>query len=490
MRVKRLALHGLVAVFTSFTTSDAIILDALDDDKEHVASNTSVGLGQDDHQSLARLIGGHKAPLTTAALVPAAAGGRPATADSLTFQASTLAPWPWYYYLPFILSLTWMHGYVYLRDRPSLVVAGVYVLYIGLHTIASSMQVLVGMSPTNTNRIASAQAVVFMSLVLKLAISAVQVLVEIRKEELPAGHLLENLKDSFRCSMLPSAFYTTSDVLLVYCQQSMGMTEMQILQKIGIPITAFVWWRIFRVTIGLRKILGLVIIMSGTILYAYGQSSSSQSQTSADVSGKSGSGATLNMAVWFHRSILLLQVLCGTCGGVSNEYFLLRCSASVSMQNCAMYAQGLLLVMVSSLCFGNGIPARYALEFSGIQWGCVLALALTGICTSHFLRHLGSIWKQVAFGAMLVMFFTVDNVVFGKTYANLAVGGVVIVLCGNCLAVLDGVQDSRTLLAPAKPGASNSTDDLKDNAASVEGSNKKPLAPLDDSPPLAAASSK
>eukprot|EP00929_Paragymnodinium_shiwhaense_P075023 TRINITY_DN38368_c0_g1_i1.p1 TRINITY_DN38368_c0_g1~~TRINITY_DN38368_c0_g1_i1.p1 ORF type:complete len:502 (+),score=71.73 TRINITY_DN38368_c0_g1_i1:154-1659(+) len=346
---------------------------------------------------------------------------------------------PWHYPLMCLVLIT-LHAHVYSRDKPSLSVALAYVVYVCIHTTSSCLQVLAGADSQNS--MVTAQAIVFAALVVKLSLSSVFLAGETYTAGTSAADFRTLMVDAFRCTSVPSALYTTSDVLLVYCQQNMSLTEVQVIAKLGIPITAFIWVVIFRSPISIQKMMGLLVIMVGTSLYAVGEHNDVVTSPAQGPNLAWWSLGPLNVPhEWIFRFLLIGQVLLSTCGGVSNEYYLLRCPASVNMQNCGMYVVGLLLVCLYSRASGSPLPVRALGSFHPVHWALALMLGSTGIVTSHFLKHLGSIWKQVAYGAMLVLFFALDNVAFHKSYPSLAILGVMIVCMGNCICVLDGQKE-------------------------------------------------
>jgi hypothetical protein len=344
---------------------------------------------------------------------------------------------PWHAII-MIVGLAWLHFFVYRRDSVGPGIALVYVVYISLHTASSTTQVLVG--KVAKDPVGTAQAIVFAALLVKLSVSSVLVGIECAQQDIGFKKLAELMKSALICIFLPSMLYTSSDLLLVFCQQNMSMTEVQIISKIAIPITVVFWYVIFRVGIGYQKMFGLIIIMCGTGLYAYAQ----QQSKASSAAPRPAPGMEGIPSVWVFRLFMLCQAVLATLGGVSNEYMLLKCEATTNMLNTAMYTEGMIFVICQALALGNPIPYMAMINFTRLEWTLACFLSMTGICTSHFLKHLGSIWKQVAYGVMLVAFFAVDTLYLGHTYGTNVIMGVLVVAVGICFYVIAGVsEDSR-----------------------------------------------
>jgi drug/metabolite transporter (DMT)-like permease len=347
----------------------------------------------------------------------------------------TSANIPWHYPL-FIAMLLWIHIYVYNRDNPAPIVAVIYLLYLTLHTLSAAMQVVVGRE--SKSPVSMAQAVIFAALSVKLAISGSLTTMECMRDGTSFPESVRLFKAALITIFVPSMLYTSGDLVLVFCQQNMSMTEVQIIQKVGIPITAVVWYCIFRITISPQKVIGITVLMIGTCIYAYGQQKH-LGQATAEPPAPPGPLGALPV-VWVFRLFMLAQAMLSTCGGVANEYCLLKTEASVNMMNTAMYTEGIIFVILQSKVMGSPLPVVAMLEFGVMEWGLVSIYAFMGICTSFVLKYLGSVWKQVGYGVMLVLFFAVDNFFLGSTYEQTAIFGVLVCTIGVCMYVYAGIQ--------------------------------------------------
>jgi hypothetical protein len=360
---------------------------------------------------------------------------------AIQWSPSALLGNSWHYPI-LIVALIWLHVYVYRRDNPKATMAIVYVIYISLHSASSTLQILVGKA--EKDMVATAQAVVFAALLIKLTISLVLVCAESVRDHMAGEFSWKRFSELFVVCLfsvfVPSMLYTSSDLLLLYCQSHMTMTEVQVIAKIAIPITAVVWYVIFKISIGKQKICGLLVLMLGTGIYAVAQ----QSQMKGS-KGTPELPAFLHLGnlppVWIFRLFMLCQAIMAVFGGVTNEYFLLKCGASTNMMNSAMYIEGLLFVMAQTYAMGKPFPVAKMITFTPLQWTLATTYAAMGICTSYFLRYLGSIWKQVAYGVMMLTFFSIDNLFFKHVYSDMAVFGVIVVTVGIGIYIIAGIEE-------------------------------------------------
>jgi len=345
------------------------------------------------------------------------------------------------HYLFMIIFLVCLHIYVYQRDSPAPIIACVYILYLCLHTSSSTMQVRVGASTKNSRETAS--AIVFASLLIKVTVSSGMVCFESLRDKMSGGAVLQKFNNA-KVILVPACLYTTSDLVLVYAQQNTSMTEVQNFSRsVSLPLTCFVWFVVFRVGIGLQKVFGLAVIMIGALMFSFAQQEHMGPESSPPFNPPAWTGLAEVPALWVIRCLLLFQAVVATFAGVSNEYFLLKCGASVNVLNTTMYICGMCFVVCQSRVMGNALPMAAMGQFGHMEWLLAALHATTGIVTSYFLKYLGSIWKQVAFSVMMVMFFTVDIFFLNNQYKWRAVLGLLIGTVGTGLYIVGGISTDR-----------------------------------------------
>jgi hypothetical protein len=348
------------------------------------------------------------------------------------------------HYVAMIAGLVLLHIYVYQRDSPPMIVACVYVLYLCLHTTSSTMQVRVGATQTSAeNSRETAQAIVFASLLIKVLVSFALVCYEALRDQMSVPTVLSRFYDA-RVILIPACLYTTSDLVLVYAQQNTSMTEVQNFSRsVSLPLTCIIWFLVFRVSIGAQKLVGLAIIMLGAGLFSNAQTQNMGPKSSPSYMAPEWTGLGEIPALWVIRSLLMFQAVVATMAGISNEYFLLKCNASVNTLNTTMYLTGMCFVVCNSHVMGNRLPTAAMARFTQMEWMLAACYATTGIVTSYFLKYLGSIWKQVAWSVMMVMFFSVDIFFLNNTYPWLAVLGLLISTFGTGIYILAGISSDR-----------------------------------------------
>jgi hypothetical protein len=372
------------------------------------------------------------------------------------------------HYLFMIIFLVALHIYVYQRDSPAPIIACVYVLYLCLHTSSSTMQVKVGKNSTNSRETAS--AIVFASLLIKVTVSSALVGYESLRDQLSGSAVLQNFNNA-KVILVPACLYTTSDLVLVYAQQNTSMTEVQNFSRsVSLPLTCFVWFVVFRVGIGFQKLFGLAIIMIGASMFSFSQTEHMGPDSSPPFTPPVWTGLTEIPALWVIRCFLLFQAVVATFAGVSNEYFLLKCGASVNVLNTTMYICGMCFVVCQSRVMGNALPMAAMGRFGHMEWLLAALHATTGIVTSYFLKYLGSIWKQVAFSVMMVMFFTVDIFILNNQYKWRAVLGLLIGTVGTGIYIVGGISTDR--------GMAKEEESPKDAKTPSEAAIDKAQAPL------------
>merc|ERR1712167_50723 len=90
---------------------------------------------------------------------------------------------------------------------------------------------------------------------------------------------------------------------------------------------------------------------------------------------------------------------------VANEYLLSRSVGSLNLQNIGMYTVGLCLMVCVVLPRQTKTASDAAgwLHFPNRDEQLLIALhSILGILTSHFLKKLGVIWREVSSGAILL----------------------------------------------------------------------------------------
>lgn len=133
-------------------------------------------------------------------------------------------------------------------------------------------------------------------------------------------------------------------------------------------------------------------------------------------------------------------LLCSSMAAVVNERFLKHHSpAPVNLQNLALYLFSIVAVLLAAV--GAGPTSYYAggSPLAWSQWSLlakpaviiqVLSLTLLGLVTSHFLRRLSNVTKEVAAAIELLVVVPMDKVLFGANLGFFEVAGAGLAILG------------------------------------------------------------
>eukprot|EP00928_Gymnodinium_smaydae_P039529 TRINITY_DN26989_c0_g1_i1.p1 TRINITY_DN26989_c0_g1~~TRINITY_DN26989_c0_g1_i1.p1 ORF type:complete len:401 (-),score=51.11 TRINITY_DN26989_c0_g1_i1:115-1263(-) len=336
--------------------------------------------------------------------------------------------------LVMLLCLAQIHVVAYARDRPSVLIAGLYVAYVSLHCATSFVIAKLGKSSHSAHTESDAVEIVFVALVAKLLIAALMFSAEdVRKEESRLSSRFQELRSArwtMMCMAIPAFLYTVSDVLVVSCQEVLSLTEVQVVSKANVIFTSIMWTFLFRSPISSWKWIGLILIVLGGSIFFGGEPLFRYMQWSVAESRDD----TQKSAVVFgaYHALLIGQVCICCAAGLSCEYLLREKSGSVNLQNIAQYSWALLFLCVTK---------APKVSLGQLSHQALLAVALftaVGIVTSYLLKHLGSVWKQAAYGNMVFLYFFIDYMFCGAKPTIYHLCGMFIVFMGTAAFVLDG----------------------------------------------------
>jgi len=329
------------------------------------------------------------------------------------------------------VSMVIIHVWVFVKTRSLGILSFAYSLHVALSTIA-----LISASVLRLHAVPglSMQAVsidlVFVALVIKLIIASAMFWCEPLNGALPRIAVRCSEAYAARWSLLitavPALLFVVADILRVQCQASLSLTEVHMIGKTGMPLTATIWFLWFRQPVLKEKVMGLVMIMLGACLYGYGEIRSSPQIWHHGAQD-----------LWKYRCWMLAEVVFASFASISCEHVLRHAHGSVNVQNIAFYTWGLIGLLVQSRSTQLGSTFGLLTSF---HWVTAGVFAAAGVATSFFLKYFGSIWKQCADGAMLVMFVAVDHVMLGQEHSSNAMLGVLLTLVGTIGCLVSGIK--------------------------------------------------
>eukprot|EP00928_Gymnodinium_smaydae_P033575 TRINITY_DN24009_c2_g1_i1.p1 TRINITY_DN24009_c2_g1~~TRINITY_DN24009_c2_g1_i1.p1 ORF type:complete len:791 (+),score=60.54 TRINITY_DN24009_c2_g1_i1:145-2517(+) len=230
---------------------------------------------------------------------------------------------------------------------------------------------------------------------------------------------------------VPAGLYALSDVIRVDALRATDASTFAILFNSRMLFLAFVWQQFMNRKLHLVHWASLMAVLMGCVFKEL-------PHVNLGADGSSGD------RYWAYLEIGLLGVLTSF-ATVWNE-FLLQTDAhvGVSLQNLAMYVWGsfwsLIVTLVWAFVGGESHVSPLDLAAWTSIWGNplvltgVVILALYGIGTGYFLRHLSNITREVVLGALApLLSVAMDVWLFKLTLTWLEHAGLVLVLSGIIL---------------------------------------------------------
>jgi len=180
--------------------------------------------------------------------------------------------------------------------------------------------------------------------------------------------------------------------------------------------------------------------------------------------------ADVSTHYWAYGQIVLLGLF-SALAAVWNEFLLQRnLEAGVSLQNLGMYIWGLLIIFVITIVWAYLYPAEAVSPFDPAAWSAIwteplvaaqmLVLALYGVNTAFFLRHLNNIVLTVSMGCLVVLTTAMDFLLFGLELGAMEYLGIVLVLLGVALFGWRPVLKKPDDASKANDGASRTSGGL------------------------------
>eukprot|EP00928_Gymnodinium_smaydae_P024461 TRINITY_DN19787_c0_g1_i1.p1 TRINITY_DN19787_c0_g1~~TRINITY_DN19787_c0_g1_i1.p1 ORF type:complete len:413 (-),score=42.30 TRINITY_DN19787_c0_g1_i1:157-1395(-) len=363
-----------------------------------------------------------------------------------------------------LIALAQIHMLAYSRDQPSAFIASLYVAYVSLHCATSF--VIADVGQTSSSVTADAIQVVLTALVAKLVVASGMFLAEeVPKDTTRVSFRLQQLHNS-RTTLLytaiPALLYTVSDVLIVSCQERLTLSEVQIISKLSILITTFMWTVTFQTPVSAWKWAGLTAIVCGGATYFGGAYMFDDIHDFANHSALQQDVAQSHaLYVWIfkykYHVLLIGQVMLSCAAGIACEYLLRSKTGSVNLQNVAQYSWSLIFLLLSLLRAPRPSFEHYSFQMTV---ACALFAAI-GVVTGYLLKYMGSVWKQAAYGNMVVLYFFVDYILRSADASIWHVFGVFITFVGTCAFVLDGWKPVNAVTGNGKLGTEDQIVDKK-----------------------------
>jgi uncharacterized membrane protein len=290
-----------------------------------------------------------------------------------------------------------------------------------MHVLCSAATYTLGLDSAALHEYEVSGCIVATALSIKLVTSIILFIIEPipglqSRQSARIADLYES-KWTMLYTCVPGFCYTSSDVLLLYVQQGMAMTQVQVISKLGIPVATLMWVCVFQSRVTRLKLFGLLLILAGSSIYEI-----------------RGSGFDLlswkfNIQLW----CLFAQIILSNAASVSCELLLTQHSGSLSLQNAGIYGWGLVL-----LASTGHIHLDQIRNLPRMASTVACLFALLGLTTAGFLKYLGNMWKQVSYGSMLIVYCIIDAVAFNNIPGMVNFIGIYVVLTGTCLCIYDG----------------------------------------------------
>jgi len=314
-----------------------------------------------------------------------------------------------------------IHAWFYGKQRVSILIGSLYCCYIALHVLCSATTYHYGKEmPRDFMTHELAGCIVAAALLIKICVSLMLFVMEpIPAEQSRLSARFGDVsaaKATLPYLVVPGMLYTAADALLVYVQQGMPMAQVQVVSKLGVPISTLMWVCVFQSQITFWKLSGLFFICCGSMIYVI----PCGSRDAWSVDGR--------------LFCMLAQVGLSCAGSVSCELFLRKYVGSMNLQNATMYAWGFIFLAIT-----GQVHFDFFGKFSHGEWIVVFLLASVGITTGMFLKHLGNIWKQVAYGSMLIVYSMVDALVFNNVASINQFAGLYVTLLGTFVCISDSL---------------------------------------------------
>ncbi len=264
----------------------------------------------------------------------------------------------------------------------------------------------------------------FVSELLKLTVCSVIALVQYRKDPTSISSVRETWGKYAVIGLLYAIQNNLAFVALLYIDPG----TMEVLGQVKIPLTAFMFARVFAKTYEKIQIAGLALITGGAML-------SRAELVECFWSGEDDESVCKSAAIGI--SVLAIMCCISTFAGIANEYLLKsERNGSLFWQNVQLYAATLFFDLISALVRIDRKEKTLHSFFEGytwMTWALIVNLAVVGISVSITLKYADNVVHAIATALAMVlsMIFTVLMTAYVLNVH--AVVGILFVLLGVLL---------------------------------------------------------
>ena len=257
---------------------------------------------------------------------------------------------------------------------------------------------------------------------------------------------------------IPAVLYAAVNNLNILNLLYFDPATFTVLAQFGTFVTAVTFQVVFARTLSARKWAALAVIVAGCVVKEYPKFRDSDALDP-------GTGAdSIELPYVMKLGLLLIQLVCSSFAGVYNELLLKKQTAPVNLQNIFMYVNSIVVNMIYLVFFTNAATVKNAFSRDNLEIVLgsrvvfvVLSGAFIGICTSLFLKHLGSVMKTIANACTVGATAVVSFVIFGTDLGIFTMVSIAFVGAGLYVYSTDG---SSKQAASVKPTAAVPTADM------------------------------
>lgn len=266
----------------------------------------------------------------------------------------------------------------------------------------------------------------FVSELLKLVVCSSVALVQYRKDPTTISSVRETWGKYACIGLLYAIQNNLAFVALLYIDPG----TMEVLGQVKIPMTAFMFAKVFAKTYVKIQIAGLALITLGAML-------SRAELVECFWSGDDHHDESVCKSAAIGISVLAIMCCISTFAGIANEYLLKsERNGSLFWQNVQLYAATLFFDLISALVRVDRADKTLQSFFEGytwMTWALIVNLAVVGISVSITLKYADNVVHAIATALAMVlsMIFTVLMTAYVLNVH--AVMGIVFVLLGVLL---------------------------------------------------------
>eukprot|EP00928_Gymnodinium_smaydae_P062482 TRINITY_DN46336_c0_g1_i1.p1 TRINITY_DN46336_c0_g1~~TRINITY_DN46336_c0_g1_i1.p1 ORF type:complete len:378 (-),score=28.86 TRINITY_DN46336_c0_g1_i1:125-1258(-) len=285
-----------------------------------------------------------------------------------------------------VMTLFVIHLFFYSSKRPSVFKVALYLVY-GLYLGTANFSVA-NIGQASFLSAPKLVAPVFMTLIAKMVLFSTLLLAEdVPKGETRVCSRLRNACSTMLTLIVPDLLYAISDMIVVASQ--LTTIEVESVAKQSVIVTMSMWATICWNHRNPWK--WTVLAACGIGAAAYLLPSRVQNQSFCF-------GAC--------HSILLTQVIFSLAGGILLDHLLYARSSSEGPQRIAQCTWSALFFSIKSV----PLPSILYRSFSWQNQVAVVAFAALGAAVACLLKYAGSVWKELAFGGIVLAHFLVEYI--------------------------------------------------------------------------------